>query len=108
MSTKDLILKILQLLDDSLDENNLNEELFKPDTLGVSKERFYYVLEMMQDARLIKNVSFNRGGRNRAALFVIISNMQITLDGIMYLDDNTTTAKIVKAAKLLKDTIPMI
>lgn len=108
MKTKELILKILQLLDDSLDDNNLDLEKFKPEVLEVSKERFYYVLEMMQDVRLIKNVTFTTGGMNRTALLANINNMKITLNGIMYLDDNTTTAKIIKAAKLLKDTIPML
>ena len=30
MVTKNLILEILKLLDDSLDDENLNEELFEP------------------------------------------------------------------------------
>lgn len=108
MSTKDLILKILQLLDDSLDDENLNEKLFDHKALGVSKNRLYYVLEMMKDTNLIKDISFIPNGNKRVPALANIHYMKITTRGIAYLDDNTTTAKIIKAAKLLKDTVPMI
>lgn len=108
MKTHEVIIKILQLLEDSLDEDNLDVSLFTAEALGVSKTKRSYILEMMQDVGFIKGVSFSRGGRGRAPIITLIDNMQITLRGIMYLEENTTTAKIVKAAKLLKDTIPMI
>ncbi|KDR95915.1 YjcQ protein [Peptoclostridium litorale DSM 5388] len=106
MKTHDIIVKVLEKLDKSLDENEPEFSDIRPDALEISSERWAYILEMMQDACLIKGVAFSRGGRGRAPLATHIDNMQITLMGVRYIDENTTTAKIVKAAKLLKDTIP--
>lgn len=61
---------------------------------------------MMQDAGLIKGVEFQHGGNDRAPIMVWIEHMNITLSGIMFLAENSTINKVVKAAKLLKDTIP--
>ena len=109
MKTHEVIVKILQLLEDSLDKDSLDESSFSAESLGISKIKRDYILEMMQDVGIIKGVAFTRGGNNgRAPVITFIEDMQITLRGIMYLEENTTTAKIIKAAKLLKDTIPMI
>ncbi|NLE25808.1 MAG: dihydrolipoyl dehydrogenase [Clostridiaceae bacterium] len=108
MKTEQLILTILKKLDDSLDENNPDFSDLTSEKLGISKYRRSYILEMMQEAGLIKGVNFVKGGNDRAPNMVLLDNMQITLRGVMYLADNTTTAKIVKAAKLLKDVIPGI
>jgi len=106
MKTQEIIYKILEVLDEALDQNNPDFSSIKHENLGISKERWSYALEMMQDAGLIKGVVFVRGGNNRAPINSFIDNMNITLNGIMYLADNSTSAKVYKAAKMLKDVIP--
>lgn len=108
MKTQDVIYKILEKLDETLDENNPDFSDLSPETLGISKERRNYILEMMQDADLIKGVTFTNGGRNRAPIMASMKNMKITLKGIEYLAENSSTAKILKAAKEIKDLIPGI
>lgn len=70
MKTQDVIYKILEKLDETLDENNPDFTDLSPESLGISKERRNYILEMMQDAGLIKGVNFVNGGRNRAAFLL--------------------------------------
>lgn len=106
MKTSDVIIRILEELDLKLDDNNPDFSNIKAESLGISQNRWSFILEMMQDSGLIKGVTFTRGGNNRAPLMTHIDNMKITLRGILYLEENTTINKVIKAAKLLKDTIP--
>lgn len=106
MKTEQVILKILESLDEKLDDKKPDFSDINPENLGISQVRWSYILEMMQESRLIKGVNFSKGGNTRSALMTHVDNMQITLSGIHYLADNTATAKVIKAAKLLKDTIP--
>ncbi|MPN26300.1 hypothetical protein SDC9_173724 [bioreactor metagenome] len=108
MKTHEVIIKILQLLEDSLDKDDLDISLFKEEVLGIKKIRRDYILEMMQDVGLIKGVLFSKDGNKRSPAVTFIRDMKITLKGIMYLEENTATAKIIKAAKLIKDIVPMI
>ena len=108
LKTQDVVYKILQKLDETLDENNPDFTDLSPESLGISKERRNYILEMMQDAGLIKGVNFTRGGNNRAPIMVFLDNMKITLKGIEYLAENSSTAKILRAAREIKDLIPGI
>lgn len=106
MKTRDIIYKILEKLDTTMDENNPDFNELSAEVLEISKERRSFILEMMQDAELIKGVNFVKGGNNRAALMTSIENMKITLKGIEYLSENSSTAKILRAAKEIKDLIP--
>ena len=108
MKTIDIMLKILEKLERSLDENIPDLSDISANSLGITQEKRSYILEMMQDAGLIKDVNFSFADCNRAPIITYDRDMNITLSGIMFLEDNTTTAKIIKAAKLLKDTIPGI
>lgn len=47
MKTHELIIKILKLLEDSLDDGNLDIKLFTSETLSIKQTRRSYVLEMM-------------------------------------------------------------
>lgn len=106
MKTQDIIYKILVKLDETMDENNPDFGELSTEALGISKERRSFILEMMQDAGLIKGVTFVNGGNNRVAIMTHIDNMKITLRGVEYLSENSSTAKILRAAKELKDFIP--
>lgn len=106
MKTQDVIYKILQNLDEAMDENNANFSELSSEVLGISKERRSFILEIMQDAGLIKGVTFLNGGNNRVAIMTNIDHMKITLRGVEYLSENSSTAKILRAAKELKDFIP--
>ncbi len=108
MKTQDVVYKILQKLDETLDKNNPDFTDLSPESLVISKERRNYILEMMQDAGLIKGVNFTRGGNNRAPIMAFLDNMKITFKGIEYLAENSSTAKILRAAKEIKDLIPGI
>ncbi len=107
METKDIILEILKKLEKSLDDDNFDQQLISAETFGITVNRRNYILQIMEDAGLIKGVKA-LSANDRAPYGIMLKNLKITLQGIMYLDENTTTAKIIKAAKILKDTIPMI
>lgn len=106
IKTADVIVRILEVLDRELDKNNPDFASITYEAIGITKERWSFILEMMQDAGLIKGISFTTGGSNRAPIMTHIDYMNITLKGVMYLAENSTVNKVIKAAKLLKDTIP--
>lgn len=107
MQTQDVILKILEILDESMDKTELDVKLLDHDNLGISINRRNFVLEMMTDTGLIKGVRRVPRPTERDVV-MMVEDLKITLKGVTYLADNTTTAKIIKAAKLIKDVVPMI
>lgn len=88
METKDVIIKILQILEEALDEKKLDITEFNEEELGISSEKRNYVLEMMQDDGLIKGLTVIPESNQRAPRRVGVSNIQITVKGIMFLSEH--------------------
>ncbi len=65
MNTHEIIIKILRLLENSLDDNELDVKRFSSKELGISKTKRVFILEMMQDVHLIKGIRFQETGRGR-------------------------------------------
>lgn len=99
------IYKILQALERSMDLPAFDISELALDAMGVSTERQYRYLEMLQDARLIKN----------AELYTSITGdlclknprkIRITLKGLEYLQENAIMKRLNNAAKGITDLIP--
>lgn len=95
---------ILSSLEKSMDLPEANVEMFNAKALGVSEERWKKYIEMMADCGYIKGVKITPYINGNVA--VDCDDMQITLKGLEYLQENTIMQKIYKTAKGIKDIVP--
>lgn len=104
VDTMDVIYAILQRLEQAIDEEHLPLEEFGPEKLGISERRWALVIEMMLENGLIKGIGISRGAHGDIS--VSVPGPRITLAGLQFLAENSQTAKVVRAAKLIKDLVP--
>lgn len=104
--TFDIIYKILNRLEKAMDEEDFNWREIDHINLGISEKRWLSIIDMMQEEQLMDGLPIKWGARGES--FISIDRPRITLKGLKYLSDNSSTAKIINAAKLLKDIIPGI
>lgn len=99
------IYKVLQALERSMDLPAFDISELALDAMGVSTERQYRYLEMLQDAGLIKNVELytNREG---GLCLENPGGIRITLNGLEYLRENAIMKRLHNAAKGITDLIP--
>ena len=108
MDSLKAIYKILERLDKAQDEDRPDFKDISAKSLGISEKRWTNVLLMMKDARLVDGITVNGPFGQNCEYMIIIDNAKITLYGLKWLDENSATNKILKAAKEIKDLIPGI
>lgn len=87
-----------------MDSEFADLDKFGPEALCVSEQRWMRYMEMMSDCGYIKGVQISRditGARN-----INCRNIQITLKGLEYLQENSIMRKIYRAAAGISDLIP--
>ena len=95
---------ILSSLERAMDCPELDVDSISAERLGVSDERWYRYIEMMQDVGYIKGASFSRDITGRVD--VDCDNMRITLKGLEFLQENSIMQRMYKALKGVTDLIP--
>ncbi|WP_257279273.1 YjcQ family protein [Clostridium botulinum] len=92
-------------LDNAMDEEDADLSDIKYEVLEISELKWTRILQMMTERGLIDGVEFVKtiGCKYPDVKFM---DPRITLEGIEYLADNSTQAKLFRAAKELKDFIP--
>lgn len=97
------VYKILSQLEKDMDREYADVEKFDAKALCVSEERWLRYIEMMADVGYIKGVQIERDiyGRNYD-----VRNIQITLSGLEYLQENSIMQRMYKAVKGIADVIP--
>ena len=101
------VYKILSQLEKAMDYPEMDLlPLIGPDKLGVSKERWNRYMEMMSDAGYIKGVEISNFVTGE--IRVDITDIQVTLKGLEYLQENAVMRRIYHAAKGIKDITPGI
>lgn len=98
------IYKILHGLESCMDLGAVNLDMISPETLKISKERWEKYLEMLQDEGYIKGVKISTYISGAKA--VNADNIQITLKGLEYLNENSMMKKAYRAIKGIKDVVP--
>lgn len=98
------VYKILSSLEKMMDLSQVNVSLIDAKTLGVSQERWNKYIEMMYDVGYIKGVSIIHNMLGEAT--IECENMQITLKGLEYLQENSIMKKMYNVAKGITDMIP--
>ena len=98
------VYKILTQLEKDMDNEYADVDKFGPEALCVSEQRWMRYMEMMSDCGYIKGVQVSRditGARN-----INCRNIQITLKGLEYLQENSIMRIIYRAAAGISDLIP--
>ena len=72
---------------------------------GVEKQKFYDILDAMQNDGLVSNIRFNRGNNNNVIL-AIYKDAKITIKGMEYLNKNSALMKTYKGLKEVREWIP--
>lgn len=85
------IYKILHGLESCMDMETVNLDMISPEMLKISKERWEKYLEMLQDEGYIKGVKISTYISNTKV--VNADNIQITLKGLEYLNENSMMKK---------------
>ncbi len=96
---------ILSSLEKSMDLPQANPDMFSASALGVSEERWKKYIEMMLDCGYIKGVRITP--YINGIVNVDCADIQITLKGLEYLQENGVMQKVYKSIKGIKDIIPM-
>lgn len=73
---------------------------------GISNEKFVDLVEIAQEANLIKNVKVLRTGNGVHSL--IIDKAKVTFGGLQYLHDNSPLMRTYKGLKEVKEWIPFV
>jgi hypothetical protein len=99
-TTYGIIWKILNILDLSLDLSDFDtEKELNPKHLGITENRFFRYIEMLQNAGYIDGVKIEEylTGEKEFDL----SEITITLNGIQFLLENSTMRKMANIAEKL-------
>lgn len=104
METFTDIYKILHGLESCMDLEAVNLEMISPETLKISRERWEKYLEMLQDAGYIKGVRISTYISGEKS--VNADNIQVTLKGLEYLNENSMMKKAYRTIKGIKDVMP--
>lgn len=97
------VYRILSSLEKQMDKPTVDESEFDNEQLGISKERWIKYIEMMQDVGYIKGCHIYRNMYED--IECDISNIQITLKGLEYLQENSIMQRIYKTAKGIKEIV---
>ena len=74
---------------------------------GISNEKFADLLEIIQEAGLIKNIKILRGGSGKV-YSLMPDRAKVTFEGLKYLHENSALMKTYRGLKEIKSWIPFI
>ena len=97
------VYKILSALESCMDLPKANVEMFDCKALNVSQERWNKYIEMMYDCGYIKGVNIK--SYISGATIIDCNDIQITLKGLEYLQENSVMQKMFKAAHGIADLV---
>ena len=98
-----VIYKILKTLEKAMDVDEFDTGLISPEALGISQRRWCAIIAMLVENGYIKGVGLMK---TMGYETVKVKNIQITLKGLEYLDENSFMKKAANLAKGIADIIP--
>lgn len=105
MDTMKVIYKILEVLEKAMDEEHFKWKAISHEQYGISQEKWIKIIEIMKQEGFIEGIDITRGLEGN--MEVVAPRMKITFKGLVYLAENSNAAKIINAAKLIKDIVPL-
>jgi len=105
MDTMKALYKILETLEQSLDHEDFDFNLIKHEVIGISEHKWHRIIGILMDEGFVDGfMKIQTLGMKYPGYK--LSHPEITFRGLVYLAENSNTAKIINAAKLIKDIVP--
>lgn len=104
MSLDITIFRILKAIDVSYENKNFNSKTLDLDKLGISKQRLVLHLENLVAKGFINGITIRFGTGYQPV--IAFSAPRLTLDGLDYLENNTSMKKAYNFLKEAKEWIP--
>lgn len=99
-----VIYKILERLEKAMDEERFNWKEISYEQFGISQEKWRKIIEIMKEEGFIEGINIRKDLQGK--VYVDGLDLRITFKGLVFLAENSNTAKIINAAKLIKDIVP--
>lgn len=99
------IYRILRILQKDLDIEEPDAERLSPEALGMSVTRRNKLLKMLQDKWYVSGLDVVQFIGDSEPTVSGFENLEITLDDLQYLEENSMMRKAAKLAKGSKDVI---
>ena len=98
------IYRILRYLEKAMDYDEPDMEAISAEALGITKQRWAALLEMLVRSGYIDGVSVKRS--TDGTFLLSVSLPRVTLSGLEYLKENSMMRKAANIAKGIADVIP--
>lgn len=103
MNNFNMIYRILKYLEKAMDYDEADLDFISAEKLGVTKQRWVAVIEMLETEGYITGLSIKRSIDGE--ICCSISHPRITLKGLEYLQENSIMQKAASLAKGVADII---
>lgn len=100
-----IIYRILKSLRDSMDTEEFNPKLISFERLGISEAKWSRLLKMLFDDGYIKGVEISQFIGETYPHVDGVENIEITLKGLEYLEENSLMKKASNIAKGIVDIV---
>ena len=98
-----VIYRLLRTLETAMDAEGVSPDKISAEALGISRERWTALLEMLAKAGYIEGVAVTRANDGYTA--VSLSSPRITLRGLEYLEENSLMRKAAALAKGIAEVL---
>lgn len=104
MDTMKVIYKILERLEKAMDEERFNWKEISYEKFEISQQKWIKIIEIMKQEGFIEGINIYKDLQGNIQVDGL--DIRITFKGLVFLAENSNTAKIINAAKLIKDIVP--
>ena len=99
------IYTILRKLERAMDCQEFDSESISANTLGITRERWKRIIEMLVVSGYVTGITVSRDMGNDINIGFV--SPTITLKGLEYLEENALMQRAYKTAKGIRDLLPM-
>ncbi len=103
MDNFNVIYKILKRLEKAMDYDEFDIEQISAENLGINKNRWCKIMEMLVQSGYIQGFNIKYGLNNN--VIITKDNLRITLRGLEYLSENSLMKRAANIAKGVKEII---
>lgn len=100
-----IIYKILSILEKSMDCEELDVDRLSPEALNITYAMWTNILTMLYEEKLIKGIVIKKYVDEAKPVIVNYRNIQITMRGLAYLEENSLMLKAKNLAKGIVDIV---
>lgn len=104
MSDSKAIYLILKSIDEAFEKNIHGSDIFDLEKIGISERRLRIILKSLYDYGYIDGITFLRTGDDIPGYKLM--GCHLTVNGMLFLEENTSMKKVYRFLKETKEWIP--